>query len=255
MIGRNIDLLKPSSLSLLLAGTLIGSFIRPPSLAEVVHTATHAAASVSDSRPNFLVIVGDDFGYSDIGAFGGEISTPNLDALANEGKILTNYHTAPTCSPARASLLTGVDYHIAGIGTMFELIADNQKGKPGYETYINDKVVTVAELLRDAGYHTYLAGKWHLSGPANQLESIRSTPYDRGFEKSFILLGDGANHFNDREYVPGWPITFMENDKVVPRPGNNTVHDTDLYTDKLISITSTAPKQTASPSLDTLHFR
>lgn len=184
-----------------------------------------------DKRPNFLVIVGDDFGYSDIGSFGSEISTPNLDKIADEGKIFTKYHTAATCSPARVSLLTGVDYHIGGIGTMFENIAENQVGQPGYETYINDKVVTVAELLRDDGYHTFLSGKWHLSGQANQ---TGTAPYDRGFEKSFTLLGDGANHFNDREYVPGWPVIFMENDKVVPRPGNNTVYSADLYTDKLI---------------------
>ena len=102
------------------------------------------------------MIVVDDFGFSDIGAFGSEISTPNLDALANEGKILTNYHTAPTCSPARAGLLTGVDWHIGGIGTMYELMAQNQIGQPGYETYINNRVVTVAELLGNAGYHTLM---------------------------------------------------------------------------------------------------
>ena len=78
-------------------------------------------------RPNILLIVGDDFGYSDIGAFGSEISTPNLDQLAKEGHILTNYHTAPTCSPARVALLTGVDWHVGGIGTMYELIAQNQR--------------------------------------------------------------------------------------------------------------------------------
>ena len=94
--------------------------------------------------------MGDDLGFSDIGAFGSEISTPNLDMLAKEGKILTNYHTNPVCSPARVSFLTGVDNHIGGIGTMYENIAPNQVGKPGYETYINNKVVTVAELLRDA---------------------------------------------------------------------------------------------------------
>jgi hypothetical protein len=81
-------------------------------------------------RPNILLIAGDDFGWSDIGAFGSQISTPNLDALAKEGKILTNYHTIPVCSPARVSLLTGVDHHIGGIGTMYDLIAANQKGKP-----------------------------------------------------------------------------------------------------------------------------
>jgi len=190
----------------------------------------NAYAQTPDKRPNFLMIVGDDFGYSDIGAFGSEISTPNLDMLAKDGKIFTNYHTAATCSPARVSLLTGVDYHIGGIGTMFEFIADNQKDKPEYETYINNKVVTVAELLRDAGYHTYLSGKWHLAG---QSSHTGSAPYDRGFEKSLTLLGDGANHFNDREYVPGWPVIFQENDKIVPRPQNGT-YAADIYADRII---------------------
>ena len=114
---------------------------------------------------------------SDIGSFGSEISTPNLDAIAEDGKILTDYHTAPTCSPARVSLLTGVDWHVGGIGTMYELIADNQVGQPGYETYINDKVVTVAELLRDAGYKTLMSGKWHLSGHGYE---NGTSPYERG---------------------------------------------------------------------------
>jgi arylsulfatase A-like enzyme len=200
---------------------------------------TGGGGGAANQRPNFLVIVGDDFGYSDIGAAGSEISTPNLDALTKDGKILTNYHTAATCSPARVSLLTGVDYHIGGIGTMFENVAPNQVGKPGYETWINDKVVTVAELLRDAGYHTLLAGKWHLSG-----QSIHpgTAPFDRGFEKSFTLLGDGANHFNDREYIPGWPVIFQENNKVVPRPGNNTVYSAELYTNKLIDYVNSTYK-------------
>ena len=119
---------KSKLLTCLLAIFLIGVMVTAPL------KSTFTFAQTQDSRPNFLVLIGDDFGYSDIGAFGSEISTPNLDALAKEGKIFTNYHTAATCSPARVSLLTGVDYHIAGIGTMFELIADNQKGKPGYET-------------------------------------------------------------------------------------------------------------------------
>jgi arylsulfatase A-like enzyme len=172
-----------------------------------------------------------DFGYSDIAAFGGEISTPNLDALAKEGKIFTNYHTVPVCSPARVALLTGVDHHIGGIGSMYELIADNQKGKPGYETWINKRVVTVAELLRDAGYHTYLSGKWHLSG--NTAEN-GTWPSDRGFEQSLTLLNGGANHFNDYPFVPVEKITFAENSKIIPRPGNNTLYSNNLYTDKMM---------------------
>ena len=187
-------------------------------------------AQNSENKPNFLVIVGDDFGYSDIGSFGSEISTPNLDAISKDGKVLTNYHTAPTCSPARVALLTGVDWHVGGIGTMYELIADNQVGQPGYETYINDRVVTVAELLKDAGYNTMMSGKWHLSGHGYQ---PGTSPYERGYSNVLTLLEDGYNHFNSAEYVPGWSVTFMANATKVPRPQNGTF-DTTMYTDQLL---------------------
>ena len=190
----------------------------------------NAYAQNPENKPNFLVIVGDDFGYSDIGAFGSEISTPNLDTIAKDGKVLTNYHTAPTCSPARVALLTGVDWHVGGIGTMYELIADNQVGQPGYETYINDRVVTVAELLKDAGYNTMMSGKWHLSGHGYQ---PGTSPYERGFSNVLTLLEDGSNHFNSAEYVPGWSVTFMANATKVPRPQNGTF-DTTMYTDQLL---------------------
>ena len=97
------------------------------------------------------VILADDLGFSDIGAFGGEIATPNLDALANNGLRLTDFHTAPTCSPTRSMLLTGTDHHIAGIGTMAETLTPDLIGKPGYEGYLNDRVVALPELLREAG--------------------------------------------------------------------------------------------------------
>ncbi len=187
--------------------------------------------SAAGQPPNILLIVGDDFGWSDIGAFGAEISTPNLDQLAKEGRIGTNYHTAPTCSPARTGLLTGVDWHVGGLGNMYELIAQNQEGKPGYETYINDKVVTVQELLRDAGYHTIQSGKWHLSGNTTR---PGTTPYDRGFEHAFTLVGDGGNHFTNGSIFPGGHTTFIENDTKVTRPGNGTLFSNDLYTDKMI---------------------
>ncbi len=189
-----------------------------------------AQSAIGAKKPNFLIIMGDDFGYSDIGSFGSEISTPNLDALAKEGKIFTDYHTAPTCSPARLALMTGVDWHIGGIGTMYELIAPNQVGKPGYETYINDRVVTVAELLRDAGYNTLQSGKWHLSGHGHQ---PGTTPWDRGFTNALTLLEDGSNHFNNLPYVPGWSVTFTENATDAPRPENGTF-DSIMYTNQLL---------------------
>ena len=181
-------------------------------------------------RPNILLIMGDDFGFSDISPFGSEIPTPYLDSISKEGKILTNYHTGPVCSPARVAFLTGVDNHIGGIGTMYENIAPNQIGKPGYETYINDRVVTVQELLRDGGYHTMMSGKWHLSG--HGLEN-GSSPYQRGFEDVFTLLAGGAQHFNGGPEQSGGPPLFMRNDKVVPRPDNGT-YSNNLYTNIML---------------------
>lgn len=210
--------------------TLFGLTLSLPAIPSF-NSSDFVYAQSPDKRPNILMIVGDDFGYSDIGAFGGEISTPNLDALANEGKILTNYHTVPVCSPARVELLTGVDHHIGGIGTMYELIAQNQVGKPGYETWINDRVVTVADLLKDAGYHTYLSGKWHLSGNHDENGTL---PHDRGFEKSLTLLGGAANHFNDFPEPPIEKVTFAEDGNIIPRPGDKTLYSNNLYTDKMI---------------------
>ena len=188
------------------------------------------ATDAGGNRPNILVVMGDDLGFSDLGSFGSEISTPNLDMIAKEGKILTNYHTNPVCSPARVSFLTGVDNHIGGIGTMYENIAPNQVGKPGYETYINDKVVTVAELLRDAGYDTLMSGKWHLSGSGWEKGT---TPYDRGFEDVFVLLESGSQHFSGDPYYAGGHSTFLNNGTQVPRPDNGT-YSNEMYTNIML---------------------
>ena len=156
---------------------------------------------------------GRGFGFSDIGAFGNEISTANLDQLAKEGRILTNYHTNPVYAPATIAFLTGVDNHIGGIGTMYENIAPNQVGKLGYETYINNRVVTVAELLRDSGCHILMSGKWHLSGKEGKNGIM---PYDRGFENVFTLFQSGAQHFNGNPYYAGGTETFLHNGTIVP---------------------------------------
>jgi arylsulfatase len=128
-----------------------------------------------------LLIVADDLGYSDIGSFGGEIETPALDRLAEEGLRVSNFHVLPSCSPTRSVLLSGTDNHVAGIGTMGEFLTPETKGQPGYEGYLNFQVAALPEVLRAGGYHTYMAGKWHLG-----LEET-TIPYARGFEETFIL--------------------------------------------------------------------
>lgn len=216
-------------LSLSLTFLTVLSLIGMAPLMKSSQTVFAQSSSVTD-RPNIMVIMGDDFGYSDLGVFGSEISTPNLDQLGREGKILSNYYSHPVCSPARVTFFTGVDNHIGGIGTMYENIAPNQVNKTGYETYISNKVVTVAELLRDAGYDTLLSGKWHLSGKGYH---NGTGPAERGFDESFTLLESGANHFTYGPYYPGGTVTFIDNGKIVEKP-NGTQFSNEFYTDKMI---------------------
>ena len=131
----------------------------------------------TDKRPDFLVIVVDDMGWSDLACFGGEVDTPNLDALVARGMRLTNFHTSPLCSTTRAMLMTGCDHHEVGMGTMAEIRTPEQTGKPGYEGYLTDRAATIAERLRDAGYRTMMSGKWHLGAEA----PFHSMPRARGF--------------------------------------------------------------------------
>ena len=153
--------------------TLIASVLALSGCGSKKDISTVPASAEEARRPNVLLIVADDMGYSDIGAFGGEIGTPNLDALAARGLKATNFYAAPTCSPTRSMLLTGTDNHVAGLGNMAEFLGPDQKGKPGYEGHLSERVVSIASVLRDAGYHTYMAGKWHLG------EESPNRPVDR----------------------------------------------------------------------------
>ncbi len=152
---------------------------------------TAAQTKADDDRPNFLLVVADDLGWSDLGCFGSEIKTPTVDALAAYGAKFTDFHVSVSCSPTRSMMMTGTDNHIAGLGTMAELISDAVRGKPGYEGHLNDRVVTLAEVLRGGGYRTYMSGKWHLG------EEPEHIPAARGFEKSFSMLFGGASYWND----------------------------------------------------------
>jgi arylsulfatase len=163
-----------------------------------------APALAADPKPNILLIIADDMGYSDLGCFGGEIKTPHLDALAGRGVRASNFYVGPTCSPTRSMLLTGCDHHVAGFGNMDEFAGPEQKGKPGYEGYLNRRVVPVARLLREAGYHTYWAGKSHMGYEPSQW------PAAMGFDRDFTLLQGGGSNWSDMTYPdPAHPkLTF-----------------------------------------------
>jgi arylsulfatase len=148
-------------------------------------------APAADARPNILLIVADDAGYTDIGSFGGEIHTPNLDALAAVGVRFTQFTASATCSPSRSMLLSGVDNHVAGLGNMAEFTAPNQVGQPGYEGYLNDRTAPLPALLAEAGYDTFMAGKWHMG------EEPEHWPAARGFARDLALIPGGGSHLDD----------------------------------------------------------
>jgi arylsulfatase A-like enzyme len=190
-----------------------------------------AIASAADGprRPNIVIILADDMGYSDMGMFGSEIKTPNLDALAKDGVRFTNFYTHATCSPTRSMLLSGVDTHVNGLGNMDEWTAPNQKGVDGYEGFLNDRVATLPELLKNAGYHTYMAGKWHLGKEPDKI------PAARGFERDFSLLDGGGSYWNmDNVSALSPRLVFTEDGRYLTKLPKD-YYATKTYTDKLIS--------------------
>lgn len=182
--------------------------------------------------PNFLIIVVDDAGMADFGSFGGEIDTPWLDEIAEKGIRFSNFHTAPTCSPTRAMLLTGLTPHQAGLGNMIEMLAPNQKGSPFYRGKLNDQAITLSSILQAKGYHTYISGKWHLGGSEDTI------PRARGFDRSFTLISGGASHFVDMKpaYHPDPKATapFMKDGKMLKKLPDNFVYSTQFFVDELI---------------------
>ena len=150
------------------------------------------AAPPKPARPNIVILLADDWGFSDVGAFGGEMATPHLDALAARGVRFSNFHVAGSCSPTRAMLQTGVINHRAGLGNMPETIPPAHLGKPGYDSHLNNRVVTIADQLRAGGYRTYLTGKWHLGHTSDTL------PTARGYDHAFALSQSGADNFENK---------------------------------------------------------
>ena len=173
-------------------------------------------------QPNILLLVADDLGYADMGCYGGDIETPNIDRLASNGIRFSRFHTSPLCAPTRAMLLSGNDNHMAGMG-----IQGYVTDEFGYEGRLTERIVTIPQVLRTAGYHTYMAGKWHLGG-----EKL-SNPHHKGFDHSFINIRGAGNHYNDQGIFEETPTTLYTEDGK-PAKWKNGKYSTDFYTDKLI---------------------
>ncbi len=172
--------------------------------------------AVEARRPNIVVILSDDMGYSDVGCYGGEIATPNLDALASKGVRFTQFYNNARCCPSRASLMTGLHPHQAGVGHMVE-----DRGRDGYRGTLNRQSVTIAEVLRPAGYRTYMTGKWHLSRFTNPEADRASWPLGRGFEKFYGTI-DGAGSFYD-------PGTLCRQETIITVANDPEYHPQSYY--------------------------
>lgn len=170
-------------------------------------------------RPNIIVILADDMGYSDLGCMGSEIATPNLDALAQDGLLFTNFYNTSRCCPSRASLLTGLYQHRAGVGAM-----NHDLGTPSYQGYLNDKCVTIAEVLKENGYHTIMSGKWHVGDERSQW------PDKRGFQDFYGIPKGGGLYFYPSEFIDR-PI-YRNNEQVFP--DQESFYTTDNFTDEAI---------------------
>lgn len=185
------------------------------------------SVSVAQQQPNIILIMADDMGYSDIGCYGSEIPTPNIDKLASNGIRLKQFYNTARCCPTRASLLTGLAPHQTGIGHMTEEPGNEAAehwGTPGYQGYLNRNCVTIAEVLQPAGYHTYMAGKWHLGQQGED-----KWPLQRGFGQYYGILSGAASYMKPQG---GRGLTY-NNTKLPPPAGD--YYTTDAFTDSAVA--------------------
>ncbi|HEY4107664.1 arylsulfatase [Puia sp.] len=182
--------MRHAGIFILTIGAAINSFGQQPS--------TNGQLPATGRRPNIVLVLSDDMGYSDIGCYGSEIHTPNLDKLAAEGLRYTHFYNTSRCCPSRASLMTGLYPHQAGVGWMTTV----SYKEPGYAGELNNQCVTIAEVLKSAGYATFMTGKWHLcrrgdaDSPHVEQEQKYDWPLQRGFDKFYGILLGAANYFD-----------------------------------------------------------
>mgnify|MGYP005841492727 CR=1 FL=1 len=190
-------------------------------LAACLAGAAFQAAHAAPPRPNIVIILSDDMGFSDIGCYGGEIATPNLDRLAAGGLRFSQFYNTARCCPTRASLLTGLYPHQAGVGHML-----GDQGLPGYGSGLNDRCMTIAEVLRTAGYRTYMAGKWHVTSSTSPDGPKDNWPLQRGFEKFYGTIAGGGSYYD--------PTTLCrQNAFITPANDPHYRPETFYYTDAL----------------------
>jgi len=156
-------------------------------------------AVAQDTRPNILVVLFDDVGFTGFGAYGSDARTPTIDALAQSGTLFSRYYTSPFCGPSRAMLMTGLDNHQSGMGTLVETVTPEQRALPGYSMVWDDDQATIATRLSQAGYQTYVTGKWGIGAKGANL------PNRFGFDRSYVMDSTGGSNYDHSHYLPGYP--------------------------------------------------
>lgn len=185
--------------------------------------------------PNIVIILVDDAALMDFAPFGGEAHMPNIQTLADRGVRFSQYRTSPLCAPSRAMLLTGVDNHLTGVATIPEIIPTAHRNKPGYALALEPGVKTVAEYLREAGYRTYMAGKWHMG---RRLEDL---PISHGFDRSFALDASGADNWEQKPYMAYYSTApWYEDDHPATLPED--FYSSDFIVDKMIEYIASSDK-------------
>jgi len=191
--------------------------------------ASASSAATPRARPNIVVLVADDWGFTDVGAFGGEIPTPHLDALAARGTRFTNFHVAASCAPTRAMLLTGVEHHRAGVGNLRESMPREHMGRRGYLGSLDTNVVTLPTLLQEAGYRTYVAGKWNVGSEPHNL------PDRRGFDRSIVQGDTGSDNWvPTQRYLPhSASVQWFEGGRAASMPAR--FYSSEWFVDRTIA--------------------
>lgn len=187
--------------------------------------------NTKSKKPNILLIIADDLGYTDLGCFGSEIRTPNIDSLAHQGSLFTNFHTGAMCAPSRSTLFTGQDHHLAGWGRQRDVRGTFYEGKWGYENELQDRVLAFPKLLQKKDYTTCYAGKWHIGN------TPKTYPIAHGFDESFALIQGAANHWNDiglgLSEADGYVSKYVQNGDQVSWPSGK--YSTNVYTDFILN--------------------